>query len=170
MPPPAPGILCLFTLIISFVLLGGCSAQYHTFDGHSADDVWQAMLTVARTPDYKTGPPTERWTVRENQVWVDPEVNRIEIFRRLERVLYQPASNPQHEDRQWKFQVVLEERDPPKVMFFSREMGVPAHAWDEAERYFDEVRDVLTGHRIVPQPPAPQPVQAQPTSGERYDN
>lgn len=167
---PLPGIARQTVFIVMFVMLGGCSAQYHTFEGHNADDVWQAMLTVARTPDYQTGPPDERWTVRENRVWDDPETNRIEIFRRLERVLYQPASRPLHEDRQWKFQVVLEERNPPTVMFFSREMGVPAHAWVEADRYFEEVQDVLTGRRAIELPPQAQPVQAQPSSGERYDN
>ena len=156
-------------LIAVPLLFTGCVTQTHTFEGHDADSVWTAMLAVARTPNYKSGPPAERWTVRENRVWADQEQNHIEIFRRLERILYQPASRPRYEDRQWKFQVALEERDPPSVSFTSREVGVPSHAWDEADRFFNEVWDVLGGKPLEPQLP-PDPVEAQPEEGRRYDN
>lgn len=160
-------IRCL--LLALLMPLTGCVTRMHTFEGHDADSVWTAMLAVAKTPDYKTGPPAERWTVRENRVWADPEQSRIEIFRRLERILYQPASRPRYEDRQWKFQVTLEERDPPTVSFTSREIGVPSHAWDEADRFFNEVWDVLGGKQVEPDLP-PDPNPSQPTSGNRYDN
>lgn len=160
-------LLCVLCAILP---LAGCGWKTHTFEDHNADTVWAAMLAVARTPDYQSGPADTRWVVRENQVWTDAQTNRIEVFRRLERVRYEGASRPIYEDRQWKFQILLEERTPPTVSFSSREMGVPAHAWDEADRFFDEVTDVLEGKRVidVPQPLEPKPPQ--PTSGERYDN
>lgn len=131
--------------ILCLVLLAGCTTNRQTFEGQDADELWTAMVAVAKTPNYSHGEPRDRWTMRENQVWVDEEANRIEVFRRLERVLYRPASKPLHQDREWKFQVMLERRDPPVVMFKSRNAGVPSHAWDEADRFFAEVRDVLAG-------------------------
>src|SRR5687767_3542074 len=92
---------------------GGCTTIRETFPGHDADQVWTAMVAAARTPDYNHPDYTQRWTVRENQVWVDEENSRIEIFRRLERDLHRPASRPLHEQREWKIQATLEERDPP---------------------------------------------------------
>ncbi len=137
-------MLTRLSLFLTLFLIG-CSTNRQTFEGHDADQVWTAMVAVAKTPDYTTGDPTDRWTVRENEVWVDQAENRIEIFRRVERILYRPASNPLHEDREWKLQVVLEKRDPPTVVFKARNLGVPSHAWDEADRYFAEVRDLLSG-------------------------
>ena len=162
-------MLYRFLLIALWLPLAGCVTKSHTFQGHDADSVWTAMLAVASTPNYKIGPPAERWTVRENRVWSDQEQGRIEIFRRLERILYQPASRPRYEDRQWKFQVVMEGRDPPTVSFSSREMGIPSRAWDEADRFFNEVWDVLGGKDVEPDLP-PDPSPSQPTSGDRYDN
>lgn len=147
----------ILLLCASVVCLSGCTTQRQTFEGHDVDEVWTAMLAVARTPDYSTGDPADRWTVRENRVWVDPGTNRMEIFRRTERILYRPASHPQFQEREWKLNVELEERDPPTVKFQSRGVGVPSHAWREADRYFAEVRDVLEG----------APVPAAPTAGDQ---
>ena len=159
-----------FLLLALTVFLAGCSVtKTHSFDGHDADSVWTAMLVVAKSPAYNTGDPADRWNVRENRVWADEEQNRIEIFRRLDRILYQPASKPRYEDREWRFQVALEQRDPPTVSFSSREVGLPSHAWEEADRFFDEVWDMLGGKRIEPELP-PDPVEALPDSGDRYDN
>lgn len=156
-------------LIVLPLLLTGCVTKTHTFEGHDADSVWTAMLVVAKSPDYSAGPPADRWTMRENRVWANEEQNRIEIFRRLERILYQPASSPRYENREWKFQVTLEERDPPKVSFSSREVGIPSHAWEEADRFFDEVWELLGGKPVDSTLP-PEPVEPLPTSGQRYDN
>lgn len=131
--------------ILLIVLLCGCTTTRHAFEGYEAEEVWTAMVAVANTPNYNLGDPADRWTVRENQVWVDEERNRIEILRRVERVLYRPASRPEHQDREWKIQILLEEHDPPTVSFRARNVGVPSHAWDEAERYFAEMRDLLAG-------------------------
>jgi hypothetical protein len=137
-------LLCLALLLLST----GCTTKREVYAGYQPDVVWTAMLAVAETPDYTRGEPADRWFVRENRIWVDPDMNRIEIFRRLDRVLYQPASRPVRQDRTWKFQVMLEEHDPPTVMFRARNLGVPGHAWLEAERYFAEVREILTAERL----------------------
>lgn len=133
--------------VLAMVTLGGCGTTVReTFAGHDAEHVWTAMVAAARAPDYASHPDyTQRWAVRENQVWVDEPNGRIEIFRRVERDLYRPAAKHIYQERQWKLQAVLEERDPPVVRFRARQVGVPAHAWDEATRYFDEVWKVLGG-------------------------
>ena len=127
------------------LLASGCTTQRAAFAGHDADTVWTAMVAAARTPDYEGGAADQRWTVRENEVWVDDENGRIEVLRKVERLIHQPATSPRMESRQWKLQIALEERDPPTVRFSSRNFGVPAHAWDEAARYFEDVRRVLEG-------------------------
>ncbi|MCI0365319.1 MAG: hypothetical protein L0219_15730 [Phycisphaerales bacterium] len=151
--------LVRLVLVSALLALPGCGTTVRqTFDGRDPDQVWTAMIAVARTPDYSAPDDyTQRWTVRENQVWVDQANQRIEIFRRLERMLHRPRSQPLHEEREWKLQATLEERDPPTVRFTSRQLGVPAHAWDEAERYFDEVWKVLGGKPGQEPAPAPQP-------------
>src|SRR5688572_5270240 len=126
-------------------VLAACTTIREAFPGHEADEVWTAMVAAARTPDYNHPDYTRRWMVRENQVWVDDENSRIEIFRRVERDLYRPASKSLQEQREWKIQAALGERDPPTIRFRSRQVGVPAHAWDEAERYFDDVWELLGG-------------------------
>src|SRR6185503_1538792 len=87
--------------------LSGCVSKSETFSGQTADQVWTALTAVAKTPDYRDPDPTERWTVRENNVWIDDESHRIEILRRLERDLHNPASRPRHEEREWKLQITL---------------------------------------------------------------
>lgn len=138
------------TLPISFILmllpaLAGCVSKSETFAGHSSQEVWTALAAVAKTPDYRDPDPTQRWTVRENDVWVDEAGHRIEILRRLERDLHNPASKPRHEDREWKLQITLASGDPPKAEFKARGWVIPAHVWDEADRYFNQVWDLLGG-------------------------
>jgi hypothetical protein len=143
------------------LVLTGCVTQRTTFENRDADEVWTAMVAVAKTPKYQSEDPAKRWHVRENQVWVDEANNRIEIYRKLDRILYQPASHPRYEDREWKFEVALEDRNPPTVVFRDREMGIPSHTWDEADHYFAEVRDLLAGAPDKTSPPQSVP-QSQP--------
>jgi len=105
------------------------------------------MKAVAETPDYAEGDVSNRWTVRRNNIWIDDETRRIEIDRQIERVYHQPGSMPMQEERAWKFTIGLEAMDPPVATITSRGFGVPAHAWGEADRYFDEVWEVLRADR-----------------------
>jgi hypothetical protein len=146
--------------------LTGCITCRETFAGHDADHVWTAMVAVAKTPDYNDKAYNKRWTVRENNVWVNDEERRIEIQRRLERTLYRAGAKPLHEQRDWKFQVTMTDLDPPQAKFTSREIGVPSHAWDEAARYFGEVWDMLqgaaAGSSTAAEAPAPRAAPAPP--------
>ena len=124
-------------------MLGGCTTVKATFPGESPEAVWTAMVAVAESPGYDTGPVEERWRVEENAVMVDRENARIEIYRQLRRTLHLAGARPWTEGREWRFRVVLEELEPPLAVFTSRGLGVPAHAKAEGERYFDDVRALL---------------------------
>ena len=137
-----------------FILLSACTTTRETFDGQTRERVWAAMVAVAKTPDYMNTPDvTERWFVRENFVNDDEEARTIEVLRKLERELRMPNQPVVREQREWKFQIVMEQDDPPKVRFTSRGTEVPARAWNEADRFFAQVWGVVG----VKTPPKPQP-------------
>ena len=126
----------LTVVILAGTLLCGCTSVQREFLGSPSDQVWTAMVAVAQSPDY------DDWTVTQNDVWVDDASQRIEIYRRMRRVIHQPAYKARRENREWRFQVIFQ---PPVATFTSRGMGVPAHAQEEAEHYFDDVLDLLAG-------------------------
>jgi hypothetical protein len=139
-----------FPTLLLAVLLAGCghmTERRAIMPGRDPDQVWNAMVAVAQAPDYASSDdPALRWTVRQNDVWADadaPGGGRIEVFRRLERNLHMPLAPARHETREWKLSMTLEKRDPPTILFQTRNAGVPAHAWEEAERFFDEVAEFL---------------------------
>ena len=112
-------------------LLGCNQGTYSTFEGYSPDQVWTAMTAVAEAPDY------DDWTMSTNDVWIDPDANRIEIFRRLKRHLHRPGSKPIFQSREFRMRVTLDAQDPPVVWFKNRGLQVPAHVWEERDRYMD---------------------------------
>ena len=64
----------------------------------------------------------------------------------LNRTLVSPHADPQRESEEWKLQVVLgrdEELGQPLVDFTARQVDIPAHVWDEADRYFLQMRTLL---------------------------
>jgi hypothetical protein len=126
-------------LVAAFVALGGCTSRSATFPGHSDREVWQAMVTAAEEPVY------DDWFVFDNQVMVDRDQARIEIYRILRRDLVRPGSPPQRQEEDWRFVVHATQSDPPTVQFTTRQAAVPAHVWREAERYFYDVRTLLNG-------------------------
>ena len=104
--------------------------MHQEFAGLPSDQVWTALVAVAQSPSY------DDWTVTDNDVWVDEAARRIEIYRRLRRVIQQPAYKARRENREWRFQVIFEPTDPPQATFTSRGLGVPSHADTiEAVRY-----------------------------------
>ena len=133
------------------LLLAGCATVRQSFPGSTADQVWTALVVVAETPQY------DDWTVPTNEVWVDEPNRRIEVYRRLQRVLYRPGAGPHHERRTWRFEIRLEPTDPPEAVFESRGWGVPAQAQIEGGRYFSDVLNLLSGYPAPQPPPAPQP-------------
>ncbi|NNF43797.1 MAG: hypothetical protein HKN62_12290 [Phycisphaerales bacterium] len=134
-----------FAALAALVLATGCTSVTEVFPGERADHVWAAMVAVAETPEYETDDPTERWTVRENEVWVDEENARIEIYRTLDRVLHQPRTRPVRQQRTWRLQVWFDSTEPPVATVVSRGAAVPMHAAGEADRYFADVWNVLEG-------------------------
>jgi hypothetical protein len=121
----------------------GCTTVSQSFPGHSPQQVWQAMVTVAQQPRY------DDWKVLENNTWADEAGQRIEIDRVLHREKYVAGGanggmNPWYEKWEWKFSVKLLPTDPPSVDFTSRGWAVPMQARIEAERYLDDVKGLLS--------------------------
>ncbi len=129
----------LTVVVLAAFILPACTTVRQEFVGSSRDQVWRAMVAVAESPSY------DDWTVTDNDVWVDEAAQRIEIYRRLRRVIHQPASKARRENREWRFQVIFKPTDPPLATFTSRGLGVPFHAQHEAERYFQDVLELLGG-------------------------
>ena len=129
----------LMVVLLAVLTLSGCTTVHQEFAGLPSDQVWTALVAVAESPDY------DDWIVTDNDVWVDEAAQRIEIYRRLRRVIHQPAYKARRENREWRFQVIFEPTDPPVATFTSRGLGVPSQAQDEADRYFQDVLDLLGG-------------------------
>ena len=149
------------------MLLAGCVSSRETFEGRDPDQVWTAMVAAARTPDYREPEEEPAWIVRENEVWVDEANSRIEIFRRIERDYYKPASRHIHNDREWKITVAMTDRNPPAAKFTVRQLSIPSYAWEEARRYFDQVHAILgiapsaaKSNDAAPTPPSTQPADS----------
>lgn len=127
------------TVALAALVLAGCSSRSATFPGHADSEVWQAMVTAAENPVY------DDWFVFDNQVMVDRDQARIEIYRILRRDLVRPGSPAQRQEEDWRFVVHATQSDPPTVEFSARQAAVPAHVWREAERYFYDMRTLLKG-------------------------
>ncbi len=128
---------------IAVSTLMGCGGQTASFPGHSDPEVWNAMVTVAENPEYQD------WHVTENRIAATRTEGRIEIYRVLQRDLVQPGRPPRREEEDWNISVQFLYTDPPTIEFLSRDAGIPAHAWIEADRYFDDIRRVLkSGHAV----------------------
>ncbi|MHC4217057.1 MAG: hypothetical protein ACYSU7_01245 [Planctomycetota bacterium] len=125
--------------LVCILVAGGCSTVEHTFVDHEADQVWTAMVAVAEQPRY------DDWTIIANDVWVDEPSYRLEIHRQLERMLRDAGMKPFREQRTWQFEVRLLATDPPHATFATRNTAVISQAKAEAERYFDDVLDLLSG-------------------------
>ena len=150
-------LLALFLLILPALAAGGCATRTQAFPGYDAESVWTAMTGVARTPEYDDMPADKRWEVTQNEVWDDPEQRRIEIYRRLQRVVYRPKLERAVERREWRFRVSLVLVDgEPEARFTSRDPVIAAWLWQEADRYFHDVR-VLLGEDVS-EPEAPETV------------
>ncbi len=126
------------TLLAVVVACGGCTTMRQQYPDAGADQVWSAMLAVARSPTYYD------WNVRVNETWVDESRGRIEIYRELERETNDPVAQRRTEQRKWRLEVVLEDVEPPRVVVVSHGLVVPAHAQEEARRYFDELSRILS--------------------------
>ena len=135
----------MLALTLALFLLAGCTTVRQTFPDRDPQHVWTALIAVAETPDYSSEDPNQRWTVEENHVAVFDDERRIEIYRKLDRILHRPGTKALREDRTWRFRVVLEELEPPTAAFVSRGWGIPQVAQWEAHKYFADVWEILGG-------------------------
>ena len=136
----------LLLMLLPVLISTGCSMQVR-FPGSTDQQVWTAMKAVAQQPDYQTAHYTKRWTVVDNFVEIDEDAHVIEIDRLLERVLQRPMTKPLHQEASWIFTVELVQGDPPGVVIRNRAFSLPTKFQFEAERYFSEVRSLLSGPR-----------------------
>ena len=118
------------------------------------------MVTVAENPEYHD------WHVFENEVAATRPEGRIEIYRVLQRDLVEPGRPPRRQEQDWNITVQFLYTDPPTIEFKARDTGIPAHAWTEADRYFDDMRRVLAGAAVqeVEEVPEVEQVDAAPVS------
>jgi hypothetical protein len=137
----------LLAMALGMVALTGCTSVHEEFIAQDPSQVWTAMVAVAETPDYDDPDPTKRWTIKENYVWVDEETLRIEVYRELDRILHRAATKPLRQEQSWRFRITLDPLAPPRATFVSRGAAVPAKARAEAERYFEDVWEILRGMR-----------------------
>lgn len=140
-------------LALAPLAAAGCAANEESYPLQSADQVWTAMVAAAERPAY------DDWHVLENDVWVDDAGRRIEIYRRLRAYRDPPGQYSRLEDREWTFVASFEDRPPPDaptVRFDVRGWHIPSHGWEERDRYFRQVRELLAGEPSAPPvPPSP---------------
>ena len=101
-------------------------------------------MTAAEAPDYHDPEAETQWAVERNEVWADPEVATIEIYREIALTTELELMRPYREERTFRFQVVLENTDPPSATFLSRGASVPGKARAEGDRFFNDVRRLLS--------------------------
>ena len=145
--------LRLPSLAIVLTMLVGCGGQTASFPGHTDPEVWNAMVTVAENPEYQD------WRLSENWVTATRPEGRIEIYRILRRDRVQPGRPPRRQQEDWNITVQFLYSDPPTIEFMARDASIPAHAWAEADRYFEGMRRVLAGARVTPQVEAPESIE-----------
>ena len=127
------------TLILSAVaLLPGCTTNTAVFKDRSPEQVWTVMVTVAQSPEF------DDWTVMENDVWVDPNYDRVEIHRRLKRDYHQPNLEPVRQIETYDLQFILERTDPPVVSATIRNPVIPVKGQAMIKHFFDEMRALLS--------------------------
>lgn len=100
-------------------------------------------------------PRYDDWVVIENEYYADEALRRIDVQRHLRRDLYGDGQRPWREDETYKFDISLgaTKEGAPEVTFVSRDWGVPAHAWNEADRYFAELNEIFNAaDRPLPTP------------------
>lgn len=134
-------------LAFGLVAATGCATNEEAYPTRSADQVWTAMVAAAEKPVY------DDWHVIENDVWVDDAGRRIEVYRRLRAYRDPPGQYSRLEDREWTFVASFEDRPPPDaptVRFDIRGWHVPSHGWEERDRYFRQVRELLAGEPSAP--------------------
>ena len=130
--------LALNLVLCSIAGLSGCTTNSAVFEGRSPEQVWTVMVTVAQSPEY------DDWTIMENDVWVDPNYDRIEIHRRLKRDYHHPDIEPARQMATYDMQFILERTDPPVVTGTIRNPVIPIKGQEMIQHYFEEMRKLFS--------------------------
>lgn len=127
------------------------------------------MQAVADSPSY------DDWHIVQNDVYANDDTRCIEIYRELRRLYVSPYADPQKQAEEWRFQIALQqdtEEGFPSIDFTARQVAIPSHVWDEADRYFAQVTALLGPPKVLIETPvAPEnptteaaPVEAAPAA------
>ena len=133
---PLSGLAAKITCLV-IALLAGCTSKSEFFPGRSPEQVWTVMATVAQKPQY------ENWILLENNVWLDPNYDRIEINRRLKRDFHDDGGNAQRQIEVLNMQFVLERTIPPAVTGTVRNRMIPVRAHAALDEFFAEMHQLL---------------------------
>ncbi len=126
--------------------LGGCVTRTQPLAGYSSDEVWIAMQAVADSPSY------DDWHIVQNDVYANDASRSIEIYRELRRLYVSPYADPQKQAEEWRFQIALlldADSGAPSIDFTARQIAIPSHVWDEADRYFAQVTALLGPPKVL---------------------
>ncbi|MCA9286782.1 MAG: hypothetical protein KDA22_16275 [Phycisphaerales bacterium] len=135
--------ISLVPIAVMAALVSGCTSVERAYPGHSYAQVWRAAQVVAESPEYND------WIVTENNVYVNEENQRVEVYRILKRERWSPNAPPTREEQEWRISLeMVPDADPPAVRCLSRGLGVPAHADLEASRYLEEIASLLRGEDL----------------------
>lgn len=146
------------------IALAGCATYTHEYPNHSADQVWNAALAVAESPDYQG-----EWHVTQNEIWVDDEWARIEVQREIRRLTNAPFTKASPEKRNWQFRITMDSESPVTLAFSNRNPTMPGWTLEEANRYFGEISQLLVAAPeagILPRKPSPEVKFDEPMPGE----
>jgi len=145
-------ILHFASLLVAALLLSGCVTYERSYPGRTSQQLWTAMVSVAEQPDY-TSEEWGPWHVMANDVYVEEGTGQIEISRHLRRVVYKAGMvKPDEQERTYLISISLRQSVTPKIKFSMRGMEIPADAFTESQRYFDDVGDLLDGMPVMSEP------------------
>jgi hypothetical protein len=131
------GLSKITFLILAMIFMAGCTSKSEIFSGRSPEQVWTVMATVAQEPEY------DNWILLENNVWVDPNYDRIEINRRLKRDYHDEGADALRQIETLDMQFVLERTDPPAVTGTVRNRMIPVKALAALDEFFAEMHQLL---------------------------
>lgn len=132
----------LVAALALFGAIAGCTTHDAVFHDRSPEQVWTALVTACEQPEY------EDWVLIENNAWVDPGYDRIEVYRRLRRDIFREGTKVVREEEMLELQFVLEPTDPPKVSGLVRNALVRVRGVAALDHVYNEMRELLGLVRI----------------------
>tara|TARA_Y100001970_G_C14002088_1_gene733922 strand:+ start:306 stop:806 length:501 start_codon:yes stop_codon:yes gene_type:complete len=113
------------------------------YASHSFDEVFDGVVEVVNDPEYTHRDSDKRWLISSNHVSIDEENSRVEVLRRLERVLRRKGAKDLYELREYHFIVEVIEGNPVSVVYKELGPSIPVKVQREADRFFRQLRKYL---------------------------